>query len=60
LKKNPGEYDTLRNLAIAYSIKGDFDEAFALLQVDQSTDAIIKAIKRGYKKWRLIKPLNGS
>jgi tetratricopeptide (TPR) repeat protein len=60
LTKNPGDYDTLRKLAIAYSIKGDFDEALALLQVNKSTDAIIKAIKKGYKKWRFINSMNGS
>jgi len=60
LTKNPGDYDTLRKLAIAYSIKGDFDEALALLQVNKSADAIIKAIKKGYKKWRFINSMNGS
>jgi cytochrome c-type biogenesis protein CcmH/NrfG len=54
LTKNPNDYDTLRKLAIAYSIKGNFDEALALLKVDKSTDAIIKAMKKGYKKWRFI------
>jgi cytochrome c-type biogenesis protein CcmH/NrfG len=60
LKKNPGDYGTLRKLAIAYSIKGDFDEALALLQVNKSTKAIMKAIKKGYKKWRLINSMNES
>ena len=60
LTKNPGDYDTLRKLAIAYSINGDFDEALALLQVRKSTDAIIKAIKNGYKKWWLINSMNES
>jgi tetratricopeptide (TPR) repeat protein len=60
LTKNPDDYDNLRKLAIAYSIKGDFDEALALLQVNKSTDAIIKAMKKGYKKWRFINSINGS
>jgi len=55
LAKNPGDFDTLRKLAIAYSVNGDYDQALALLQVDTSTGALIKAIKKGYKKWRLIK-----
>jgi cytochrome c-type biogenesis protein CcmH/NrfG len=56
LSKNPGDFDTLRKLAIVYSVNGDYDEALALLRVNTSTDALIKAIKKGYKKWRLIKP----
>jgi len=55
LTKNPGDFDTLRKLAIAYSVNGDYDEALALLQVNKSTGALMKAIKKGYKKWRLIK-----
>jgi tetratricopeptide (TPR) repeat protein len=60
LSKNPDDFDTLRKLAIAYSVNKDYDQALALLRVNTSTDALIKAIKKGYKKWRLIKSLNGS
>jgi tetratricopeptide (TPR) repeat protein len=56
LAKNPFDFHTLRKLAIVYSVNGDYDEAFALLRVNTATDALIKAIKKGYKKWRLIEP----
>jgi tetratricopeptide (TPR) repeat protein len=60
LKKNPGDLATLRQLAITYSAREDFDDAFVLLQVNTSADAIMKALKKGYKKWGLIAAMNGS
>jgi len=41
---------------IAYSVKGDYDNAFALLQVDKSARARIRDITRGYSAWRLLAP----
>jgi len=52
LYASPRNYDALRRLAIAYSVKGDYDKAFSLLKVEKSPDGCIKAINRGYKKWK--------
>jgi hypothetical protein len=46
----------LRKLVIAYSIKGDYDHALALLQVDKSTRARIRDITRGYAAWPRLAP----
>ena len=43
--------EALRKLVIAYSVKGDYDNAFALLQIDRSTRARIRDITRGYADW---------
>jgi tetratricopeptide (TPR) repeat protein len=48
--------DALRKLVIAYSLKGDDDSAFALLQVNRSTRARIRDITRGYADWRPLAP----
>jgi len=48
--------DALRKLVIAYSVKGDYDNAFALLQVDRSTRARIRDITRGYADWHPLVP----
>jgi len=49
---HPQNLDALRKLVIAYSVKGDYDNAFALLQVNRSTRARIRDITRGYADWR--------
>ena len=47
--------DALRNLVIAYSVKGDYDNALALLQIDKSAEGRIRDIVRGYSNWPLVK-----
>ncbi len=54
LAANSQNADALRKLVIAYSVQGDYDNAFALLQVDKSTRARIRAITRGYARWSLV------
>jgi thioredoxin-like negative regulator of GroEL len=56
LADNSQNADALRRLAIAYSVKGDYDNALALLQVDKSTRARIRDITRGYADWRPLAP----
>jgi tetratricopeptide (TPR) repeat protein len=52
LADNSQNMDALRRLVIAYSVKGDYDNAFALLQVDKSAGARLRDIARGYADWR--------
>jgi len=56
LASNSQNVDALRRLLIAYSIKGNYDNAFALLQVDKSTHARIRDITRGYAAWHPLAP----
>ena len=53
---NSQNVDALRRLVIAYSVKGDYDKAFVLLQVDKSARTRIRDISRGYTAWRLLAP----
>jgi len=56
LADNSQNVDALRKLVIAYSVKGDYDNALALLQVDKSTRARIRDITRGYADWHPLAP----
>ena len=48
--------DALRKLVIAHSVKGDYDQALALLQVDKSTRARRRDVIRGYADWLPLAP----
>ena len=50
----PHNLNALRNLVIAYSVKGDHERALALLKIDPSIPGRKKAIVRGYADWRLV------
>jgi tetratricopeptide (TPR) repeat protein len=56
LSANPHNLDALRILAILYSVKGDYDHALALLQIDKSAKGRVRDIFRGYTNWSLVKP----
>ena len=47
-------FEALRRLAIAYSVKGDYDHALSLFQADKSASQRVKAIVRGYARWSLV------
>ena len=54
LTDKPQNLEALRKLIIAYSVKGDFDSAFAVLQVAKSTRGRIRTLTRGYDSWNPI------
>jgi tetratricopeptide (TPR) repeat protein len=56
LTANPHNLDALRKLAILYSVKGDYDHALALLQIDKSAKGRMRDIVSGYSNWSLVKP----
>jgi Flp pilus assembly protein TadD len=55
LATNPHDLGALRILAILYAVKGDYDRAFAVLEVDPSPQGQVHNITRGYAGWTLVK-----
>ena len=55
LSDNPHNLIAVRNLAILYSVKGDYDQALVLLQIDNSPNGRIRDIIRGFSSWSLVK-----
>ena len=54
LTDNAQNLAALRKLIIAYSVKGDYDSALALLRVDKSARGRIREITEGYRNWNPI------
>ncbi len=54
LTDNAQNLAALRKLIIAYSVKGDYDSALALLRVDKSASGRIREITEGYRNWNPI------
>ncbi len=55
LSANPQDLDAVRNLAILYSVQGNYDDALALFQIDKSAEGRVRDIVRGYDKWSIFK-----
>jgi Flp pilus assembly protein TadD len=54
LSANPRNLIAVRNLAILYSVNGNYDQALVLLQIDKSPDGRRRDILRGFSSWSLV------
>ena len=55
LSDNPLNLIAVRNLAILYSVKKDYDQALVLLQIDNSPNGRRRDILSGFSNWSLVK-----